>query len=101
MSTAPSTSSAIMFGIWLATVNALAMAGPSTVSSSSCLPNPVIRLISVANAIDPESLSSRELALCFESSAFGGCAVLVAAGHSLVLGRSGPGGSCRTGTGGR
>ncbi|GAB0101051.1 hypothetical protein JMUB6875_00150 [Nocardia sp. JMUB6875] len=55
-----------MAGRVLATVKAEAMAGPSTVSSSSCLPKPVTRLSRVAMAIDPESRTS----LAFELSGF-------------------------------
>jgi len=61
VSTAPSTSSAIMFGMRLAEVKALAIAGPSTASSNNCLPNPVTRLIKVAKAIEPESRNSFEV----------------------------------------
>ncbi len=60
VSTAPRTSSAIMFGIWLATVNELAMAGPRTIRIINCLANPVIRLVSVAIAMEPVAARSRE-----------------------------------------
>jgi hypothetical protein len=101
VSTAPSTSSVIMFGIRLAEVNELAMAGPSTVSNSNCLPNPVIRLTSVAIAIEPESRSSRAFALCFGCAAVS-VADLGWAAISWVVGRlsavarwAGAGGRCR------
>jgi hypothetical protein len=52
-----------MFGIVLATVNALAAAAPSVVSSSTCLRKPVIRLTRVAIAIEPVDAISREFEL--------------------------------------
>ncbi|CKV18881.1 Uncharacterised protein [Mycobacterium tuberculosis] len=51
---ASSTSAATRFGSWLATENELASAAPKIAASSTIRAKPVIRLISVANAIAQE-----------------------------------------------
>src|SRR5690625_1637072 len=53
VSTEPSTSSVIMLGRVLAVLNADATAGPSTVRMRIIRTNPVIRLATLATAMDP------------------------------------------------